>query len=347
MSRTVKVNDDVMVIETQEFVHKDYAIHNKELLLDIFSKFYTGQQIIVKFLDGENPRMSGFNDFMEFICDQFQIPDHKILYEIETMSDQQFSKYPQKLTPLRIFPTANSYLSQVTDQNLESAKFVGTLIGRLTPARLQLAYAVDQAWPGDNFITFQPEISYTNYIFREVDDLYEQELTWLNNKIFDQDLKSNDILGSINWQKALASYGNICNRFHIEIICETDSLNSGWFTEKTAKCLAIGEPFVLVAGTGALAVLRSQGFKTFGDLIDESYDLCSTTALRISHLIESLKTLYNHPERSELLKLMYQRAAENISVYRTFKQKINQKICSVPAPDPESVSAQHQLIPLH
>jgi len=43
-------------------------------------------------------------------------------------------------------------------------------------------------------------------------------------------------------------------------------------TEKTFKPIALGMPFIVVGTRGSLKYLRSYGFKTFGDIWDESYD---------------------------------------------------------------------------
>jgi hypothetical protein len=43
-------------------------------------------------------------------------------------------------------------------------------------------------------------------------------------------------------------------------------------TEKTFKPIVMQQPFLLVGSRGALAYLRKYGFKTVGDLWDESYD---------------------------------------------------------------------------
>jgi hypothetical protein len=340
----VTLHDGHIVIDCLGIIHKDYSMHvleqtmNKDLLLDLFCNFYAGQQIIVKFPDGENPRLSGFIDFMKFICETCHIPEHKILFEIETLNKQPVSIFPQQVVLPRIFNATGDHIPEITNRNLDSAKFVGTLIGRITTPRLRLAYAVDQNWPGDNFMTYQGEIAHTHQIHSELIELYREELIWVKNKIFDQDLRSDNILGSVYWDQSLASYANIWNRFQIEIVCETDAWGNGWFTEKTARCLATGKPFVLLAGAGALGTLRSQGFKTFGDIIDESYDICPTPARRIAQIIESLKTLYEHPERSALLKLMNQRAAENVILYQQFTNQHRQKsfplMESAPIPEP-------------
>lgn len=43
-------------------------------------------------------------------------------------------------------------------------------------------------------------------------------------------------------------------------------------TEKILRPIACGKPFICAAGAGSLATLRSYGFETFHELIDESYD---------------------------------------------------------------------------
>jgi len=61
-------------------------------------------------------------------------------------------------------------------------------------------------------------------------------------------------------------------------------------TEKTFKPIALGMPFVIVGTQGSLAYLRSYGFRTFGDIWDESYDL-ATDDVRIERIAELLKSL--------------------------------------------------------
>ena len=57
------------------------------------------------------------------------------------------------------------------------------------------------------------------------------------------------------------------------------------------------------------------GFKTFGDVMDESYDACTNPYDRIKHLIYSLKMLYNDENRVQKLQKMYEIASENINIY--------------------------------
>jgi hypothetical protein len=62
-------------------------------------------------------------------------------------------------------------------------------------------------------------------------------------------------------------------------------------TEKTFKPIALGMPFVIVGTQGSLKYLRSYGFKTFGDLWDESYDDEPDDSRRIEKIAHTLKLL--------------------------------------------------------
>jgi hypothetical protein len=62
-------------------------------------------------------------------------------------------------------------------------------------------------------------------------------------------------------------------------------------TEKTFKPIAMGMPFVIVGTQGSLRYLRSYGFKTFGNLWDESYDDEPDDAKRIEKIAHTLKQL--------------------------------------------------------
>ena len=64
-------------------------------------------------------------------------------------------------------------------------------------------------------------------------------------------------------------------------------------TEKTFKAIALEMPFVLVAPAGSLEYLREYGFKTFGNVFDESYDNETNDIRRIESVAKLLKDLDN------------------------------------------------------
>jgi hypothetical protein len=96
-------------------------------------------------------------------------------------------------------------------------------------------------------------------------------------------------------------------------------------TEKIFKPIVARRPFMLAGAPGNLAYLKSYGFKTFGDYIDESYDAETDPDLRIGMIVKELEKLCT--KSHEELKVMY-RDMEHILeynfnwFYNGFKQKV-------------------------
>lgn len=62
-------------------------------------------------------------------------------------------------------------------------------------------------------------------------------------------------------------------------------------TEKIAKPLAIGHPFVVAANQGFYRDLRNLGFHTFNNLIDESFDLIEDNEQRLERIAQEVEWL--------------------------------------------------------
>jgi hypothetical protein len=316
MEQAVTITDTDILILGQFFVHKDYSITRKDILLDILGKRYTGQRILIRLWDGENIDFSGLDHYIKFLCDAVQIPYNNIT--IETHNPLPNSNFKTSCLSLGIFVSVNRYLPTEFDCNIDNAKFVGCLLGRYNLNRFRLAYELDQAFPNDTYITFQPKVSFIQESLKHFNNQYARELAWLEQKTFDQDLTSTHYMGMIDWYDACRKYNNVWNQYQIEVISETDSISDFWFTEKTANCLATGKPFVLVSGEGSLARLRDMGFQTFDSVIDESYDLAKHPYDRIQRLIHSLNELYTSPDRNTLINKLYDLAQSNIGRYAEY-----------------------------
>lgn len=63
-------------------------------------------------------------------------------------------------------------------------------------------------------------------------------------------------------------------------------------TEKTVKAL-ISQPFIVVGQYGHLEKLREQGFETYPELFDESYDLIENPSSRLNLIIGEIERLCN------------------------------------------------------
>jgi hypothetical protein len=79
---------------------------------------------------------------------------------------------------------------------------------------------------------------------------------------------------------------------NIEVVLETlfddDRLH---LTEKTLRPIACGHPFILVATQGSLEYLRSYGFKTFDNIIDETYDTIADPLERLQAILLEIKRI--------------------------------------------------------
>jgi hypothetical protein len=80
----------------------------------------------------------------------------------------------------------------------------------------------------------------------------------------------------------------------IEIVLETlfDD-NRNHLTEKILKPIACGRPFMLAGTPGSLEYLQSYGFKTFNELIDETYDTIADPAERLTCIVNEMKRISN------------------------------------------------------
>lgn len=58
----------------------------------------------------------------------------------------------------------------------------------------------------------------------------------------------------------------------LETLFDSDGSNGSFITEKTYKCLKFGQPFVVIGAPHSLESLRSNGYKVFDHVLDNSYD---------------------------------------------------------------------------
>lgn len=79
---------------------------------------------------------------------------------------------------------------------------------------------------------------------------------------------------------------------HFSVVCEsarTWEAAVTFLTEKTYKAIAGWHPFMLIGAPGLLAMLREQGFETFDNCFDESYDKVAELDLKLDIVIDNIK----------------------------------------------------------
>jgi len=85
---------------------------------------------------------------------------------------------------------------------------------------------------------------------------------------------------------------NDYNNTEFEIVLETlfDDTRQQ-LTEKILRPIACKQPFILASTAGSLKYLQHYGFKTFGDIIDESYDTIHDPVERMKSIIKTMRDI--------------------------------------------------------
>ena len=123
---------------------------------------------------------------------------------------------------------------------------------------------------------------------------------------------------------------NFFQQSYFSIITEGDFARGNerqMFTEKVLKCFLYGHPFIVIGLPGTLELLHEQGFITFGNIIDESYDKEVDDEKRLKMCLKEVKKLNNYNINE--IKNMYNSLLPVLHHnYQTYKV-----INSMPAPN--------------
>jgi len=153
--------------------------------------------------------------------------------------------------------------------------YFDALLGTQKPHRLQVYQSIQQSGLGDRIIHSlgpNPGQELEHSMWHDpafhVDPSW-QSLPGSNYRTLNQQM----LVSGCYVQMPNALPIQVYNQSAYSIVCETWYSNSAiMVTEKLAKAVIGRRLFVVFTGAGYLRFLRSEGFKTFGDVIDESYD---------------------------------------------------------------------------
>ena len=314
-AKVILVDKHSIFIYTTAF-GKALNIDTKEMLLDVIFGCYRDHDIYV-FSNQENLDHLGLTDFLLWVVRELNISPLRV--KIITTDPNYCGPFSHTYHPSYVFTAAASYISDRASACRDDAKFIGTAIGRFSVSRLRLAYAMDEAFPGDAVIVFQdimPGLQQLN----TTGAVYDREIAWVHSRQFDQDL-SPEAYARGHWAAGCESYATWSANFHIDVVAESNVFDCNFITEKVARPLATGKPFVLLGARHSLQMLRNHGFQTFNDFIDESYDNEAVPYRRISKMMQSLQNLYHDPGRQQILNDMVRCAQYNIRAYNNFLLK--------------------------
>jgi hypothetical protein len=94
------------------------------------------------------------------------------------------------------------------------------------------------------------------------------------------------------------------NQTDIEVVLETlfDDARLH-LTEKSLRPIACAQPFIIAGTAGSLEYLRGYGFKTFGDVWDEHYDLIEDPHERLCAIVDLMNQIANWAPRVRAQKM--------------------------------------------
>jgi hypothetical protein len=102
------------------------------------------------------------------------------------------------------------------------------------------------------------------------------------------ELKIDDFVDPIMGNPVENKYGDI----FCDVVTESRFAQfTGNYSEKTHQPMFYKKPFILVAPPRTLELLHNQGYKTFSDFWDESYDTCDNHNDRLIKIFELIETL--------------------------------------------------------
>lgn len=110
------------------------------------------------------------------------------------------------------------------------------------------------------------------------------------------------------------------------IVTETNFENYFFFSEKTAKPLYAGRPFVFFGAQGQLQDLKRLGFETFDGIIDESYDLVDDNSVRFEKAFEQVRWLFdqNHAQLYKKMQPVLEHNQRHIQDRQYFLEPLKQ-----------------------
>jgi hypothetical protein len=117
------------------------------------------------------------------------------------------------------------------------------------------------------------------------------------------------------------------NQTRFEIVLETLFDDRRWhLTEKIFRPIACGQPFILVSTPGALEYLKSYGFKTFDQYINESYDQINDPVKRLEAIIETMKHIASMTDSEKSSMLTNLKTITDFNKKLFFSKKFYKKI---------------------
>jgi hypothetical protein len=120
---------------------------------------------------------------------------------------------------------------------------------------------------------------YSNHEFKNSD-------LQVSRQDFEQHIAANSSTSQASADYNTNDYANSAFEIVLETLFDDERIQ---LTEKTLRPIACGQPFLLLAPAGSLAVLKKYGFRTFDHVWDECYDDCQDPVQRLQAVVNIMQ----------------------------------------------------------
>ncbi len=177
------------------------------------------------------------------------------------------------------------------DFNYPKEKYFEALLGRVRPHRTFVYDSVKQSNLSHAFtMTYYSDAP-------DVKRFFEENFIWDPDCKLLPDVEIQGTHSEVNFKGLITGISRVIptgiyNRTAYSIVAETNGHNAITFlTEKTAKPIIGKRLFIVFSGYKFLEFLKSLGFQTFGEIIDESYDQIEDDTERFQAAFKQVKRL--------------------------------------------------------
>ncbi len=169
-------------------------------------------------------------------------------------------------------------------------------------------------------VSFNPFDLNTKHTISRIKRNYEADMY---DNIIENLISQGEIIADRNTTDITNSVGDLKNYQQTFCSIVTETLvgeDTIFFSEKSWRCISVGHPFILLSSPGALAKLRSMGFKTFNNFWNEDYDNEINVLLRIQKIVKIITQLANRNDLEEL-------SARIRPILEHNKKHFNDRVC--------------------
>jgi hypothetical protein len=292
---------EVRIQVTDYIKHDGYTQHLIPLYRTLHQLRHELENKSVRFIfrEAEPFKLVSFDNVIQHVSQTYKLSKDRIIIDTIDHIPRLSSDFATIVTtPSSSLDLARQLIKVDQCQLNNNPALFGAFFGRFTTHRFLMAYFLETQIQ-NSIVAFHPNVQWAEFEFESVKKYFVKELEWLKNRQEKNANLNSGHGGAVSSFDCLPVYHEIFGLYNIEVVLETNIYECGWFTEKTAKCLVAGKPFLLLGTSGQLDELRRLGFQTFSPWINESYDLESNPEKRFDMICNEIRRIAGLDEQQQ------------------------------------------------